>query len=253
MTTIQAESPAPNKAPTSHLASGRDRVSTGYPPLDRALHGGYPDGYAILLSSPSCDERDLLLRRFLESEAENGPTIYLTKDFSRVADLATAYRDSFYVVVCHGSDRAPGVENVVQTPASDDLCSINIAVSSILRKAEPHLFDRRPRKLVIDLISDVLLSRRAVTTRNWLWDLIVRMKARGFTILGILNPWMHPSKDVQALLELFDGHLSIGERRSDGGPRKLAKISKMYACEYDGSDVELDLDDLMRQLSLTHT
>ena len=234
---------------TLRIAQKRDRVSTGYGPLDEALQGGYPEGYAILLSSPSCDERDLLLRRFLECDVDRCLTIYLTKDFGRVADLAATHRESFFVAVCHGSEPASDMENVVRAKGCDDLCSINIAVSSIRRRAEHQLFDRRPRKLVIDLISDVLLSRRVVITRNWLWDLVVRMKARGFTILGVLNPGMHPPEDIQAMLELFDGHISIEERESDGGPRRLAMVRKMYAYGYDSSEVELDRDVLMRPLS----
>lgn len=246
MTTFIAERHTENTMETMHATPERNRISTGYRPLDEALHGGYPDSYAVLLSSPSCDERDLLTRRFLESEAEVGLTICLTRDFGRVADLAASYRDNFYVVVCNGSEAVPGVRNVVQTPGCNDLCSVNIAVSSILRRAESHLFDRQPRKLVIDMISDVLLSRRAVTTSRWLWDLIVRMKARGFTILGVFNPKMHPQEDAQAILELFDGHISIEQRESDGGSRRLARVRKMYACAYDRSYVELDRDDLMR-------
>jgi len=114
-----------------------------------------------------------------------------------------------------------------------------------LEKALLPLPCRWPKKLVIDLISDVLLSRRAVTTRSWLWDLIVRMKARGFTILGVFNPEMNPTEDAQAILELFGGHISIEQRESDGGSRRLARVRKMYAFMYDRSKVELDFDDLM--------
>jgi len=97
------------------------------------------------------------------------------------------------------------------------------------------------------VISDVLLSRRAVTTRSWLWELILRMKARRFTILGVLNPRMHPPEDVEAVVELFDGHISIEERESDGGLKRLARVRKMYACEYDRSEVELDRETLTQQ------
>jgi len=239
MTLPLAESNIIDVPSTIHVTSERDRVSTGYKPLDEALHGGYPAGYAILFSSPSCDERDLLLRRFLGVGAGRGLTIYLTKTFERVADLAAAHRDSFHVVVCNDSERVPEMRNVLQVPRCDDLCSMNIAVSKVLRRAR----DGQPRKFVVDLISDVLLSRGAVTTRNWLWDLIVRMKARGFTLLGAFNPAMHPSEDSQALLELFDGHISVEEGAGGG---RLACVRKMYACAYDDSLVALDRDVLMK-------
>jgi len=72
------------------------------------------------------------------------------------------------------------------------------------------------------------------------------MKARRFTILGVFNPEMHPTEDAQAILELFDGHISIEQRESDGGSRRLARVRKMYAFVYDRSNVELDFDDLIR-------
>jgi len=178
MTIPIAKRQTANATETMHATPERPRVSTGYGSLDEVLRGGYPDSYAFLLSSPSCNERDLLLRRFLESDAEGGLTICLTRDLGKVADLAVAYPDSFYAVVCHVPELVSGMRNVFQIPWYDDLFSVNIAVSSILPRAGPHLSGRWPRKLVIDLISDVLLSRRAVTTRSWLWDLIVRMKAR---------------------------------------------------------------------------
>jgi len=248
MTTLVAGRSPAGAEPFLKDARRRCPISTGYGPLDAAMRGGYPDGYAILLSSPSCDERDLLMRRFLESDADRGLTIYLTRDFGRVADLAAKHRISFYVAACQCPEGVPDVGNVAHAAACDDLCSVNIALSTILRRAEPRAPDGRPRRFVIDLLSDVLLSRRAVVTRSWLWDLIVRMKARGFTVLAVLNPGMHPPEDVQAMLELFDGHISIGDRPSDSGPRRSITVRMMYACEYDSAEVELDRDVLMRPL-----
>jgi len=248
MTSLVADGPPADAEQLLTATRERGRISTGHRPLDVALHGGYPDGYAILLSSPSCDERDLLLRRFLEADADRGLTIYLTRDFGRVADLAAAHRESFYVAVCNGSEGVPDAGNVAQAPMCDDLCSMNIAISTILGRIQPQMLVRWPRRFVIDLLSDVLLSRRAVVTRSWLWNLLVRMKARGFTILAVLNPRMHPPEDAQAMLELFDGHIAIEERASDVGPKRSATVRMMYACEYDRSEVLLDRDVLMRPL-----
>ncbi len=46
------------------------RISTGYGELDNLLLGGIPENYAVILSSPSSDERDLLIKRFLEAGAK---------------------------------------------------------------------------------------------------------------------------------------------------------------------------------------
>ncbi|MFB0502932.1 MAG: FIST N-terminal domain-containing protein, partial [Candidatus Bathyarchaeia archaeon] len=41
------------------------RISTGYEDLDSLLFGGIPENYAVVLTSHSCDERNLLIERFL--------------------------------------------------------------------------------------------------------------------------------------------------------------------------------------------
>jgi hypothetical protein len=63
---------APEALPPEALPPSGPTVSTGYADLDRTLAGGLPEGYAILLVSPSCDERDLLLRKIIESGVSSG-------------------------------------------------------------------------------------------------------------------------------------------------------------------------------------
>ena len=50
------------------------RVSTGFADLDRLLFGGIPENYAVILTSPSIDERELLIKKFLDAGAKNGET-----------------------------------------------------------------------------------------------------------------------------------------------------------------------------------
>ena len=45
-------------------------VSTGYADLDKLLYDGLPSNSAVVLTSPSCNERDLLVRSFLETGAK---------------------------------------------------------------------------------------------------------------------------------------------------------------------------------------
>jgi len=45
-----------------------NRITTGYEGLDNLLFGGIPENYSVILTSPSSDERDLLLRGFLKPE-----------------------------------------------------------------------------------------------------------------------------------------------------------------------------------------
>jgi len=46
--------------------AAQKRIATGYKDLDKLLLGGIPENYPVILTSPFCDERDLLIKRFLE-------------------------------------------------------------------------------------------------------------------------------------------------------------------------------------------
>ncbi len=48
------------------------RVSTGFADLDKLLFGGIPENYAVILESPSSDERELLIKKFLEAGVKKG-------------------------------------------------------------------------------------------------------------------------------------------------------------------------------------
>ena len=69
------------------------RISTGYSDLDKLLCGGIPENYAVALTAPSCDERESLIRSFLETGAEKGEaTFYLTVDPSAAKFLAEKFQ-----------------------------------------------------------------------------------------------------------------------------------------------------------------
>jgi hypothetical protein len=54
-----------------------------------------------------------------------------------------------------------------------------------------------------------------------------------------MNPQMHPPEEVQAMLELFDGEISIYERETKNGPEKSLKIKKMVNQRYLESELPL--------------
>jgi KaiC/GvpD/RAD55 family RecA-like ATPase len=89
-----------------------------------------------------------------------------------------------------------------------------------------------PRRACIDLLSDVLLQHHAVTTRKWLSSLLTNLKSKGFTTLAVIDPLMHSSEEVQAILGLFDGEITIEQKESNKGLKKVLKILKLYNQEY---------------------
>jgi len=58
----------------------------------------------------------------------------------------------------------------------------------------------------------VLPENKALTPRKWLADSILKRKAEGFTILGILNPEVASKQDSQTFIEIFDGIIEIYEK-----------------------------------------
>ena len=78
------------------------RITTGYGDLNNLLFGGIPKNYSVLLTSPSCDERDLLIKRFLEAGTEDGQiTFYVTTKASGMENLAEDFPSNFFLFVCN--------------------------------------------------------------------------------------------------------------------------------------------------------
>lgn len=214
-----------------------DRITTGSEDLDGLLFGGLPKNYAVALTSPSCDERDLLINRFLEAGARNGEdTFCLTADPGNARSLAEEFQSNFYLFVCNprADTMVESLPNAFRLKGVENLTEITITLTKAFRTLDASTSG--PRRACIGIISDVLLQHHAVQTKRWLSDLIPELRSKGFTTLAVMNPQMHPSEEVQAILELFEGEISIHEKE---GLQKTVKIKKMYNQKY--LDCELPL------------
>ena len=210
-----------------------DRIKTGYEDLDNLLFGGIPQDYAVILEAPSCDERELLIKSFLEAGAREGQiTFYVTVEASEGKALAERFQSNFYLFVCN-----PQADTIIQTLPNvfklkgvENLTDINIALTSAFRKLDTSM--RAPRRACIEIISDILLQHHAVPIRRWLTALIPELKSRGFTTLAVMNPYMHPTQDVQAIQDIFDGEISIYEKEGKTDQEKLLRIKRMINQRY---------------------
>ena len=203
-------------------------VATGYADLDGLLYGGLPPNYAVVLTSRSCDERDLLIKSFLETGVKEGePTFYFTMDVGAAKTLAEEFESNFYLFVCN-----PQAESIVKDSPNtftlkgvENLTDISIALTSAIRTLDPSL--KGQRRICMGLISDVLLQHHAVQTRRWLARLIPELQSEGFTTLAVMNPEMHSSEEVRAVLDLFEGEINIYEEETEEGLGKYLRIKKM--------------------------
>lgn len=216
------------------------RVSVGYKDLDNLLFGGIPEKYAVVLASISCDETMLIINRFLEKGAkEGGITLLVTVEASRWERLAEEF-PNFHLFVCNpqAETAIKSLPNIVKLRGVESLTDIGIALFSILRKLEAS--NNKPRRICIEILSDILLQHHAVQTRRWLVGLITELKSTGFTTLAIMNPHMHTLEEAQAVLDLFDGEIEVYEKES----KKLLRIKKMYGQNYISDDLPLSKERL---------
>jgi tetratricopeptide (TPR) repeat protein len=210
-----------------------DQVSTGYADLDRLLHEGIPPSHVVALTSPSCDERDMLVRSFLETGAKKGEiTFFATNDPSAGKPLAEEFTSNFYLFVCNPEAEAiiKSSPNVHTLKGVENLTDISIALTSTIRELDPS--PKGCRRICLDLVSDVLLQHHAVETRRWLAALVTRLKSEGFTTLAVMDPEMHSSQDARAVLDLFDGEINLYERDTEKGVGKFLRIKRMSNHEY---------------------
>lgn len=212
------------------------RITTGHRNLDNLLLGGIPRNYAVILTSPSCDERDLLIKKFLEAGAKNGErTFYVTTNPIEVSAITEELQSHFYLFICNPQADAitKSFLNVFKLRGVENLTDINIALSSAYRTLDVSI--KRPRRICIEIISDVLLQHQALQTRRWLNALIPELKSKGFTTLAVMDPQMHPPQEVRAILDLFEGQITIHKKRS----KKFLGIKKLRNRKYSKSELLL--------------
>jgi KaiC/GvpD/RAD55 family RecA-like ATPase len=230
--------------PTIHVLPGR--VSSGFDELDDLLGGGIPEKYAIVLASPSRDEREGLIRRFLEVGAEAGETtFYITAEAGNEKALAEKYPSSFYLFLCNprADLMMQSMPNVVKLKGVENLTEIDIALTKAFRTLNPATIG--PRRACIEIVSDALLQHHAVVTRKWLSALLPDLRAKGFTTLGVIDPNMHPQEEAQAIMGLFDGELRITEKETATGIAKSLRIRKLASQLYSENDLVLTKDKLL--------
>ncbi len=209
------------------------RIATGYQDLDNLLYGGIPEKYSVILTSPSCDEKDIIVKRYLETGMRKGQiTFYITVEGNVAKPLMERHPSKFYLFICNPqADKI--LENstgVFKLKGVENLTDINIALSSAIRGLDRSL--KSPKRACIEIISDVLLQHHAVQTRRWLTGLLPQLKTEEFTTLAVMNPHMHSPQEVHAILGLFEGEISIYEKETPRGLGKFLKIRKMYNQRY---------------------
>ena len=217
------------------------RLSTGIDELDDILYGGIPKEYSVLLSSPPWDEKDLLIERFVNTSIDRDETLlYIsTKPRMNILQLTVKHPENLYLLSC-GSDILPDEPNIFVLEDVEDLTQFNITLEKILKEIK--LKDKGLQRIFLDIIPDVLLNHSTATVRRWLRELLTRFKAIHGTILSALDTGMHSEEENRLVIDLFDGHLSLEEKKVDSKELKVLRVKRLYGMKYLERDLEIKKD-----------
>lgn len=223
------------------LPLDNEKISTGIPELDNLLLGGLQTSYSILLTSPSCDEHDFLIQRFLKNILNNrGTAVYVCVDPSKILKIAEQNPSNFFILACNPRpDVLPeDLPNLHRVKGLENLSDINIGLIQLLENKINEDNQTINKVICLDLVSEVLLQHKLLNTRRWLIDIIPRLKNKNYTILATFNPHMYSSESTQTMLDVFDGHIDIFEK--DGSSSKNIQVKKMFNMDYSTDAVPLD-------------
>ena len=206
-----------------------DRVSTGTEELDSLLLGGIPEEYSVVLSGSTCDEREIIINNFLRFGVEEGISFYVTTEATGLEPLLD--NPSFFLFLCNPKPKTsvPDLPNVFKLQGKTDLNNLGIALTKAYRSVDQSVTDKR---ICIEILSEVLEDYGSKTARKWISDLITNYGAKGFTMLAVMNPAMHTSDQATAVLDLFDGEISILQSDDPLDCKKSILVKKLRNQDY---------------------
>jgi len=206
-----------------------DRVPTGTRELDSLLLGGIPEGYAAVLTGSPSDERELIIRNFLEAGTKEGQTsFYVSTEAVGLENLLKM--SGFYLFLCNPKPKVviPDLPNVYRLHAKTDLTNLNIALLKAYRNVEPS----SKKRVCVETVSDVLVDYGLKATRKWIAELMTDLVSKGFTVLAVMNPGMHPADQATGVLDLFDGEISITQTEDPLECKKSLRVKKLRNQDY---------------------
>ncbi|MFX0212205.1 MAG: RAD55 family ATPase, partial [Candidatus Hodarchaeota archaeon] len=210
-----------------------DRVSTGTKELDSLLLGGIPEAYAVALTGPPSDEREKIVKSFLEAGIKQDQiTFHVTAEPTGLVDLLEKHQSTFFLFLCNPKPKTqvPDLPNIHKLRSKTDLNNLNIALTVASRSLDQKL--RGPKRVCVEIVSDVLIRHQVEVTRRWISGLIAEMGSKGFTLLAVMNPSMHPSDQANAVLDLFDGIISLFETEPEIECKTFIQIKRLRDQDY---------------------
>ena len=206
-----------------------DRVSTGTQELDSLMLGGIPNEYAIVLSGSPSDERELIINNFLEAGVkEDNLVFYVSTEVEGLENLLK--NPNFILFLCNPKPKTkvPNLSNVYKLRSKTDITNLSIS----LAKAYRNIDQSKNKRICVETISDVLVDYGTKPTRKWISELIRDLGDKGFTMLGVVDPSIHPTDQANAIINLFDGEINITQSTDPLDCRKSILVKKLRNQDY---------------------
>jgi adenylate cyclase len=170
----------------------------------------------IVLNAPAGDEAPILLRNFLKVEQ---PSLLICRNLSSAQAIVQDAAEGTARLICSDKPVSPA-KGILPGKGIENLTDLNLQINEALGAIQP-------KRLALDILSDVLLRHKALQTRKWLTELLERLRSRSITTLAVLNPYMHTAEETQALVDVFDASIEVFEREG----RKSLRINWAHGLE----------------------
>ena len=223
-----------------------DKISFGHKTVDDLLYGGIPENYVLLITSPTCEETNLLVTRFMETGIDQDDIVFYISNDGYESNKKLAEYEKFFQVICNSqadvrrNNTQNETKNYVKVTGVERLTELSVAITTLLNIiSKDYASNDKGRRLIINNLSDILLTNQPVNTRKWLRETISKVKAHNFTFLATINPHMHAKEETQALLDLFDGQIEVYEKESNGSSKMFLRIKRMNNNRFSTKESEL--------------
>jgi KaiC/GvpD/RAD55 family RecA-like ATPase len=206
-----------------------DRGSTGTQELDSLLLGGIPQEYAAVLTGSPGEERQRIVNNFLEAGIkENEVVFHVSTEAEGLEKLLE--NPNFVLFLCNPKPKTkvPDLPNVYKLRSKTDLTNLSISFAKAYRNIDPS----KKKRICVETVSNVLLDYEAKATCKWTSELITDISSKGFTLLAVMDPEMHPPDQSKAVVNLFDGEINIIQSDDPIDCKKSIVVKKLRNQEY---------------------
>ncbi|MEM2900027.1 MAG: RAD55 family ATPase, partial [Thermoplasmata archaeon] len=216
-----------NTGQTLQVEAKKERkIFAGIDGLNTLIENGIPNGYSIILQTPSGPERDLFIAGFIKEgfQAEgcvivtlsmNSPDEFKTQlsNFGLTKEKIEEYESKGNLRILDWysfkNERIQGIEEVGSIiKCSKALTNVEIAINKILRS-----IDGKTTRAIIDVLSPALKVFDFETVYKFAQTIRAKFKKDGVTALFIIDKDMHETRTLSSLHRVFDGVIDIERER----------------------------------------